>query len=210
MARYKSRKKKDSNPAKNDGENVENSTPWRESKARKILYDDIMNGLVPLHAKDSNGKSTMKLREIYDMHEEYSDYSYKNFSRRVSSARKTLKIAQQRKQDDADAFQNFVDNNDAVYYSKKGYIQWKGSDAQKLCLKYVKDKAHERMSYRKIYGEHSRFYSNFPFAAFKDHYRSEVRGQKYIAHRKKFGETHKTGKPQPEEDDNEDNEETAD
>ena len=106
----------------------------------------------------------------------------------------------QRKQDDADAFQKFVDKNNISYFSHKGYVQWKGSDAQKLAKKHVNDKMQERMKYRAIYEAYNVYYENYPFKAFKDHYRSEIRLAKYIKHRNDFGETHKTGKPQPEPD----------
>lgn len=32
---------------------------WRKSKAKKMLYDDVKNGLVPLEAKDSEGNTIM-------------------------------------------------------------------------------------------------------------------------------------------------------
>ena len=142
MARKK--KKKDDTDAV-----VENEIPWAESKARKILYDDIKSGTIPLKSKDDNNRYTQpRLREIYEMHEEYKEYDYKNFSRRVSSARKTIRKAIERKQDDQIAFDNFVEKNDIIYHSDKGYIQWKGSEAHKLCTQHVKDKFHERMNYR--------------------------------------------------------------
>lgn len=189
---------------KKDGD-VENEIEWKDSKARKLLFKDLKNGAIPLVAFNilPNGKrqyTQPRIKQIYEMHDEYKEYDYKKFSRRVGSARKTVRKAIQRKADDAAAFQNFVDQNEIVHFSHKGYVQWKGSDAQKLSKKHTKDDMHGRMTYRQIYERYAEYHENFPFQAFKDHYRSEIRLGKYIQHRKDFGETHKTGKPQPEPD----------
>lgn len=195
------------NHEEKSGEEEEEKKKWSKSEARKLLYNDLKAGLIPLHAKDSRGKSTMKLRDIYNMHDEFKEFAYSGFSSRVSSARKTVRRMIERRDDDQDAYNNFVSMNDVVMHTSKGYIQWKGSEAHKLCLKHVKEKLHDTLSYRDIYGQHRRYYENFPFKTFKDHYRSEIRASKYVAHRKKFGETHKSGKPQPEPDEEEEEKE---
>lgn len=169
----------------------EPDVPWAKSKARKLLYSDLRNGEVPLKAKDS--KNRMSLREIYSMHEEYQLWDYKKFSSRVSSARRTIKTLLFRKSDDKAAFDNFVSLNPVSMHSHKGYQQWKGSSAFKLCLRHIKEGDHGKKSYRELYGEHRQYYENFPFKAFKDHYRSEIRTSKFVAYRKEFGETHPTG-----------------
>lgn len=40
------------------------------SKAKSLLYKDLLTGVVPLEAKGEDGKSTMDLKEIYSMHPE--------------------------------------------------------------------------------------------------------------------------------------------
>lgn len=205
MPRYTTRgRKNDGGGSKGKGEKKEEvKDKWRNSTARKLLYKDLKTGTIPLQARDKHNKSTMKLKDIYDMHEEYKEFAYSGFSARVSSARKTVGLLLHRRDDDQAAYENFVEKNDVVYHSNKGFIQWKGSAAHKLCLNHVKEKLHDNLSYRQIYGQHRRYYENFDFKTFKGHYRSEIRASKYIAHRKKFGETHKSGKPQPEEEEEE-------
>jgi hypothetical protein len=46
---------------------------WKKSKARRLLYKDIVEGEVPLDATDADGHSTMQLSEIYLMHTEYAE-----------------------------------------------------------------------------------------------------------------------------------------
>ena len=44
---------------------------WGKSKARKLLYLDIVQGRVPRSAIDENGKRTAKLIDIYNSREEF-------------------------------------------------------------------------------------------------------------------------------------------
>ena len=76
----------------NKSQLVESGIKWQDSKARKILYNDIVKNIIPLEAKDAHNKSTMKLRDIYNMHpEEYHQYDYTKFSSRLSSLRAIVK-----------------------------------------------------------------------------------------------------------------------
>ena len=118
-------------------QNKEPQISWEKSKAKKILYNDIINGNVPLESKFEDNTSTMKLQDIYLMRPEYAQYDYKKFSSRLSSLRKTISANQERAEDDQDAFELFVQNNPISYYSHKGYIQWQGSDAQRRCCRSV-------------------------------------------------------------------------
>jgi hypothetical protein len=74
----KQRKKKDKE------EIDEPKVQWRKSNAKSLLVKDIMEGRVPLEAKDENGESTMPLVDIYAMHPEHAAYHYSKFSRPLS------------------------------------------------------------------------------------------------------------------------------
>ena len=88
---------------------IEPEIPWKDSVSKRLLYKDIMNNLVPLYARDSENKSTMPLKDIYDMHpEEYHLYDYSKFSGRLSSLRKAIKAKTKRAADDQKAYDNFV------------------------------------------------------------------------------------------------------
>jgi hypothetical protein len=74
-------------------EKAEPKIIWKKSRAKQLLYDAIKEqGRVPLEAKDSNNKSTIALKDIYNLHPtEFSKYHYSKFSSRISSLRKTIK-----------------------------------------------------------------------------------------------------------------------
>ena len=49
----------------------EPKTKWRKSQAKKILYELIRDGTVPLHATDSNGQP-MSMEDIYARSKEFA------------------------------------------------------------------------------------------------------------------------------------------
>ena len=73
------------------GKFKEPNIPWAKSKAKEILYKDIIKGVVPAESKYDDNTSTMELKKIHSMHPEYSEYDYSNFSHRLSSLRKINK-----------------------------------------------------------------------------------------------------------------------
>jgi hypothetical protein len=58
---------------------------WKESKARRLLYKDVVEGRVPQDAADADGQSTMQLGDICLMHPEFAECDCKKFSSRLSS-----------------------------------------------------------------------------------------------------------------------------
>ena len=88
----------------------EPSIPWADSKAKKILYKDLMEGAIPIDSRDENGRSTMSLKDIYSLHPEFSEYHYNKFSSRLSSLRKTIKSSNQRANADQESFELFLEN----------------------------------------------------------------------------------------------------
>jgi len=175
----------------------EPSIKWANSKAKKILYKDIMKGLVPITAKDENGKSTMELKDIYSMHPEYAEYDYEKFSSRLSSLRKTIAVKDARAEADQIAVDLFIKNRDAPsLFSSKGYIQWQGSEAQKKVRLIIKEKTFldendKFVGYRMIYESDETFHDEFPYKAFRDKFRQEIRTGKYLYTLKIKGKQHK-------------------
>ena len=117
----------------------EPNIPWRKSRARKILYTDIKEGRVPRSAKDENGRRTTDIKTVYLMHPEYALWDYNKFSSRLAGVRKIIGGKDARAQDDQNAFDLFVENNEIHSFSRKGYIQWKGSESQRLLKKDIQD-----------------------------------------------------------------------
>jgi hypothetical protein len=113
-------KKKDADESKEEEKMEAFKEPkikWKKSKAQALLYQDIKEGLVPLHAKDKNGKTTMKLKDIYEMHTEYAEYDYSKFSSGVS--RKIIQDCAGQDPVDLEAFNSFKANNLVSQYLTK-------------------------------------------------------------------------------------------
>lgn len=178
--------------------NGESDIPWKDSVAKRMLYRDIRKGLVPKEARDEHNRSTMPLKDIYNMHpEEYHKYDYKKFSGRLSSLRKTVREKNLRAKDDQAAFDLFVTNHNVSMFSSKGYTQWQGSDAQKKAKKDIDDgkleKGHPNyVGYRALFSEKREYHEHFPFPAFRDKMRQEIKTGKYLHTLKVKGKQHQS------------------
>lgn len=154
---------------------------WKNSKAKQLLRKDILEGRVPLEARDANNRSTKPLKEIYGLHPELQEYFYKNFSRRLASLRKTIKEEKVRQALDQEAFDNYIQNHPSrSLLSKQGFIQWQGSEAQQRLLEDIAANLHTAMSKADLYGSRSEYYENFPLQVFRDKLKQEIRTAKYL------------------------------
>ncbi|KAL3912558.1 MAG: hypothetical protein SGILL_006831, partial [Bacillariaceae sp.] len=160
-------------------ENAEKEpTKWKNSKAKELLYKDLQSGAVALKAGEEPDLST---KEIYLMHPVYSEYRYDLFSGRLSSLRKTLGEHLDRAAQDQESFLNYMTHNPLVsaFTHTHEYIQWQGSEAQRLAIKDVEDGVIETQGYRAAYDERVE-YHEFPFKVFRDKIRQEIRTGKYL------------------------------
>lgn len=152
---------------------------WEKSMAKKLLYNDIVEGRVPLDPKDDdNGQ--LNLKGIYSMRPEYSEYDYDKFSGRLSSVRKTIRDFQKKASQDRKRFDRFKDRNPVSELSHKGYIQWQGSEAQELLRQDIREKKHENMSKMDLWGSQPEYFTEFPLDAFRDKLYQEIRTAKYL------------------------------
>ena len=166
---------------KNEEDWEEPKIKWKRSKAKALLEKDILEGRVPREAKDEKGRSTRKLRDIYDSRPEFAEYHYSKFSSRLSGLRKTVTESLNRAVIDQDAFNNYTQNHPAkALFSHKGYIQWQGSEAQALCVQDLEANRHKTMSRNDLYGSRAEYYENFPLDVFRFKLNQEIRTAKYL------------------------------
>ena len=172
---------------------IEPKITWRKSIARKKLYKDVHNGVIPLESKEG-GNNKMKLGDIYNMHPEYSAYDYKRFSQRVSKIRHQIQEEFGRADEDQEAFDLFVQNNEVSLFSKKGYIQWQGSESQRLLWDDIEaGKLQEFAGNKKDwYQSRPEYYDEFPLKVFRDKIDQETRTAKYFHTLKVKGKMHKS------------------
>ena len=130
------------------------------------------------------------------MHPEYALWDFDAFPCQLAGIRKIIKNRNARAEDDQAAFDKFVKNNEISIFSHQGFIQWQGSDAQKLLKKdikngvlekYTKDKyKHPKMEY---WLSRPEFYDKFPLNVFHDKIQQEILTGKYWHTMKVKGKT---------------------
>jgi hypothetical protein len=153
---------------------------WRKSKAKRILYDFLRDGTVPLHATDSNGDSTMSVEDIFSLSEEFGLYDPNKFEERLNRLRKGIVELDSRAATDRKAFDIYRKNHEVSLYSHKGYIQWQGSDAQELLWDDIEAGKLDEMTKDELWRSRSEYQNEFPLFAFRKKVEQEIRTAKYV------------------------------
>jgi hypothetical protein len=153
---------------------IEPEIPWAESKAKALLMQDIIDGVVP-----KNPCSTMPTNVIFTSRPEYAEYGYSAFSGRLSRLRAQINRELKRAEDDLAAFNNYKAHNVVHKMSAHGYPEWDGSDAQKQLKLDIDDGLHEILEPKELWC-YREVYDSFPLRVFKDHIYQEIDTRKYL------------------------------
>lgn len=154
---------------------------WRKSKAKKILYGMLLDGIVPMEEKDDNGNQTMPLNDIYHLDPEFAKYRYDKFRSRLNGIRDRIKDMDNRAASDEAAYENYKQNHQPSLFSHKGYIQYQGSTAQELLLMDLDDFiADGTMKPKDLWASRQEYMDQFPLHAFRDKIYQEIRTSKYV------------------------------
>jgi len=163
---------------------------WGKSKARDLLFKDLVDRNIPRQAVDEHNKSTMKLKDIFQMHPEYKLYDREKFSSRLSNLRKMYDELMVRAEIDQEAFEKYRENHQPSLFSHKGYPEWQGSEAQRLLKLDIEAGKHTRMSKTDLHESNIEYYGNFPLDAFRDKFYQEIRTGKYLHTCLEMGKLH--------------------
>jgi hypothetical protein len=161
---------------------------WRNSRARRLLYDDVKNGVVQFGG--NNNKPVMALEDIYSMHPEYVEYDECKFGDRLNGIITIVKKMENRAEEDYEAFLQYMENYPVSYANWKGYIQWQGSESRRLALIDLEANQEIALGYRQLYERRPEYYNEFPFDVFRDKCRQEIQTKKYIHTLKVKGKQH--------------------
>jgi hypothetical protein len=153
---------------------------WGKSKARDLLYKDLVDGNIPRQAVDEHGRSTMRLEDIFQMHPEYKLYDREKLSSRLSNLRKMFDECMLRAEIDQEAFEKYRQNHQPSLFSHKGYPEWQGSEAQRLLKLDIEAGKHTQMSKTDLHESNIEYYENFPLDVFRDKVYQEIRTGKYL------------------------------
>jgi hypothetical protein len=163
---------------------------WKKSKARDLLYKDLVDGNIPRQALDEHGRSTKRLEDIFQMHQEYKLYDREKFSGRLSNLRKVYDECMFRADMAQEAFDKYRENHQPSLFSHKGYPEWQGSEAQRLLLIDIEKGKHTEMSKTDLHESNQEYYENFPLDAFRDKVYQELGTAKYLHTCRERGKLH--------------------
>ena len=172
------------------GEGEGGKVKWKDSVARRLLYNDVKSRAIPLEAKFDDGSPTMTLQEIYTTRAEFSAYDYNKFSSRLATIRATIKQLEKRSDDDEKAFDQYVSNHPVSLYDRKGYKQWQGSNSQELARIDIQAGLLNQ-GYKTLYNSREEYFMEFGFKEFSDKIRQEIGTKKYLHTLKVKGKQHK-------------------
>jgi len=160
----------------------ESEIPWKHSRARKLLFRDLVKGRIPVTSKDENGRyNKPKLADIYAMRPEYADYLYSKFSSRLSSLRKFFIKSKVQQRDDWEAFGNFRANTPLpTGLTSRGTIEYQGSETQRFLRLDIENGRHQESTPMELWATRPEYFEYLPLKEFRDRVKQEVRTAKYI------------------------------
>ena len=171
---------------------IEPKIKWRKSKAKILLNTAIMNGTVPENALDNDGNATMTLDAIYGLHQEFALYDFTKFAGRLARVRADIQSNISRAEDDVIAFELYKLNHDVSLFSRKGYIQWQGSDSRRCLLKDLKNGWFlTKQKPKQLWESRPEYYEQFPLKVFRDKIDQHVKTAKYLHTIKVKGISHR-------------------
>jgi hypothetical protein len=137
---------------------------WQDSDAKQQLVRDILDG-------KTDGKMP---KQVYEMHAEYKNYKYKNFSPNFNRLKKALKNIQDRADEDEAAFLH--DETLNLRANNKPYPRWGGTVAERLLKIDIDAGKHNTMKPRELQATRPE-YSPYPLKVFRDHVQQERRAR---------------------------------
>lgn len=159
---------------------------WVKSKARELLFNDIIKGIVPLEVKD---EQTME--QIFASRPEFASYGYDAFPRRLKGLQKIVSRLENRAQDDRFAFECYLANNEVSSFSQNGCIQYQGSDVQMNLRDDMAAGIHMQLEKKDFWLSRPCYHQNYPLGVFCDKIDQEIKTGKYIHQLQVKGKFHK-------------------
>jgi hypothetical protein len=149
---------------------------WRNSKAKKLLEEDIKHGRIPL---DHN----MDPHHVYLQRPEFAEFEYARFRARLRDLRTVIIDKVDCAASDSAALAH--DRQTACYpkptHNHQGKLRWEGGEAERLLHLDMDDNKHNRMKPEMLHitrGE----YQHYPITVFRNHIDQEVRARKFLAY----------------------------
>ena len=146
--------------------------PWRNSDAKGLLSDDIVNGVVP---------NDMAPMDVYNMRPEYQVYKYDNFRANLKRLRDRNEDRKEWATRDRKAHDHDRKIRPKPALDHRGEPRWEGSEAQRQLKLDVDAGIHLTMSKRAFYYSRPVYYHNYrDLRVFRDRLYQEERSRKEI------------------------------
>ena len=178
--------KKEEETKKKVEELPEPKIKWKYSTAKRLLYKDVVKGIIPISALEDN-QITMKLELVHTSRPEHADHHHSKFSSRLSAIRKQVQSRNLRAELDKEAFDNYVANHKPAEFTNRGFIQYEGSESQQLLQQDLADGVHNTMTKEKMWASRYEYRHFFDKKTFRDLVYQEIRTAKYLHTLKKQG-----------------------
>jgi hypothetical protein len=150
----------------NNQNNNNEVSPWKNSKAKELLSEDIIAGIVD---------EGMEYRSVYLMREDYHKYNIKNFQVNLRNLIKAIRG----KQEAAKSDQAALTRDNEIKNARTQQLQhvpkrWNGSRAEELLGIDIKNGAHRTMTPRQLWHQREE-YKEFDATIFRKHVHQESR-----------------------------------
>ena len=165
-------------------------TKLENSNSKIILYDDLVNGAIPLYV-DKDIETAEEIDNYHLSHEQYKLYDPQRIKTILNSLRDAIIGRLERSINDLAAYKSFKANHPPTSHTKRGKIQWQNSLAQQLLLEDINNDKHERMKKMELYKSRSEFHEFFDFKMFCDKFTQETRTSKYLYQLEVKGKSYK-------------------
>ena len=173
-------------------EEEQDDSGWNSHPARKLLYKELSDGIIPLDVGE------MKAHEVYFHYEdalEFEGMPYDDaFIRRLGSLRGQIKRDRKRAEADQHALAIARRNHPVPATNHRGEPHWNGSTAQLHLKEDIKAGEHNQYAKTEDFWKSRSSYQEFPYKVFYGHIRQEIKTIKYL-HTIKERAKKKTGDP---------------
>lgn len=159
-------------------EKVEEGEPWKGSKAKELLQEDLVSGKIPLDATE------MGPQVVYCQRTEFADIEYTKFRDRLRDLRKKIKQENAFASYDAAALARDRKIYPKAEHNHRGEPRWEGSEAERLLRLDMDEGKHKIMKPIKLYHSRSEYNENYPLTVFRKHIGQEEQLRKYIEYRR--------------------------
>jgi hypothetical protein len=135
-------------------------SPWKNSKAKQLLFDDNVEGMVT---------DMMPYSEVYQMRPEFQKYEKTKFRTNFFNLLTSIRKNQDAAVRDNEALLHDVQ----VLKDRPRGITWNGSDAQEMLIKDVDNGIHVSLAPQELWNSREE-YKMFPLKCFCDHIYQEI------------------------------------